>query len=254
MSKNRDDTMTGKEHLKRFGFQYAHEFIRVAESNIQEIIAVEKHLIAIDMLGKTLANDCAIDQKYIQEQLNENRITRDTLYKLLPKDSYERAQKYIEEQFKESNINPNLIGFSQYELSQVQMPKRYLAFHCIAMAFEMLYKTAIANENTDFKRKHPISILHNQLGMSKEEVEGIIIDHGWESVENFTSYFDEYFSDSSMKYFESYLVFDDEEYKHPNQLIRLFHEISESIRKTASQNKDRKSEKWTYPIRLLSVK
>ena len=252
MSKNRDDTMTGEEHLKQFGFQYAHEFIRVAESNIAEIIVIEKHLIAVDHLPKILAKACDIDKKYIKEQLNENRITRDTLCKLLPKGSYERAQKYIEEQFKESNINPNLIGFSQYELSQVQMPKRYLAFHCIAMAFEMLYKTAIANENTDFERKHPISILHNQLGTSKEEVEGIIIDHGWESVEDFTSYFDEYFSDPSMKYFESYLVFDGEEYKHPNQLIRLFHKIGESMRKTANQNKDRRSGKWTHPIRLLS--
>ena len=252
MSKNRDDTMTGEEHLKQFGFQYAHEFIRVAESNIQEIIAIEKHLIAIDMLGKTLAKDCDIDEKYIEEQLNENKITRDTLYKVLPKDSYEKTQKYIEEQFKESNINPNLSGISQFELSQVQMAKRYLAFHSIAMAFELLYKTAIANENKEFERKHPISILHNQLGTSREEIEGIIINHGWGSIEDFTSYFDKYFSDPSMKYFESYLVFGDEEYKHPNQLIRLFHKMNESMRKTASQNKNKRSEKWTYPIRLLS--
>lgn len=221
MSKNTRDTMTGEEHLKQFGFQYAHEFIRVAESNISEIIIIEKHIIAIDMLNKTLrkAGDC------------------------------EKLKKYTD------SMNPNLMGLSQSDLSQVQMAKRYLAFHCIAMAFEMLYKAAIAHENTDFERKHPISILHNQLDTSKEEIECIIIDHGWKSIEDFTSYFDEYFSDTSMKYFESYLVFGgNEEYKHPNQLISLFRKIGESMRKTASQNTDRISKKWTHPIRLLSAK
>ena len=220
MSKNTSGTMTGEEHLKQFGFQYAHEFIRVAESNISEIIIIEKHIIAIDMFNKTLGKD----------------------------GDCEKLKKYTD------SMNPNLMGISQSDLSQVQMAKRYLAFHCIAMAFEMLYKTAIAHDNTNFERKHPISILHNQLGTSKEEVEGIIIDHGWESIKGFTSYFDEYFSDPSMKYFESYLVFDDEEYKHPNQLIRLFYKMGKSVRKTASQNTDRISKKWTYPIRLLSVK
>lgn len=226
MSKNRHDTMTAEEHLKQFGFQYAFEFIRVAESNVSEIIVIEKHLIAMDILSK----------------------------KLLKGFDIEEAKRYAEEKLNDSSFNPNLIGISQSNLSQVQMAKRYLAYHSIGMAFEMLYKTAIAHGNIDFERKHPISILHNQLGTSKEEIEGIIINHGWESIEGFTSYFDEYFSDPSMKYFESYLTFDDEEYKHPNQLIRLFYKIGESMRKTASQNKDRKSEKWSYPIRLLSEK
>ena len=226
MSKNTRDTMTGEEHLKLFGSQYAHEFIRVAENSIQEIIPIEKHIIAVDMYNKTLTND--FDNEEIKN---------------------EKLKEYSME------MNPNLIEYSLHSLSQVQMAKRYLAFHCISMAFEMLYKTAIANENISFERKHPISILHKQLGTSKEVtevIENIIIDHGWKQIEDFTSYFDEYFSDPSMKYFESYLVFDDEEYKHPNQLIQLFHKMSESIGKIASQNWDGNSAKWTHPIRLLS--
>ena len=225
MSKNTCDTMTGEDHLKLFGFQYAHEFIHVAERNIQEIIAIEKHVIAIDMYNKTLVNDSDNDEL-----------------------KNEKLKKYTME------MNPNLMECSQFDLSQVEIAKRYLAFHCISMAFEMLYKTAIANENTHFERKHLISILHEQLDTSKEEVEGIIIDHGWEQIEDFTSYFDEYFSAPSMKYFESYLRFhQDEKYKHPNQLIQLFHKMSESMRKIASQNRDGSSEKkWTHSIRLLS--
>ena len=53
MSKNTRYTMNGVEHLKQFGFQYAHEFIPVAESNISEIIVIEEHRIAIDMKGGT---------------------------------------------------------------------------------------------------------------------------------------------------------------------------------------------------------
>ena len=251
MSKNRDDTMTGEEHLKQFGFQYAHEFIRVAESNIQEIIAIEKHLIAIDMLGKTLAKDCDIDKKYIEEQLNENRITRDTLYKLLPKDSYKKAQKYIEEQFKESNINPNLIRISQSDLSQVQMAKRYMAYHAIGMAFEILFKTAILLESNDFTHTHKISTLYTELQGLKTEFENIIIAHGWQTVDSFTAYLDNYFTNPNNKYFETYLTFNDE-HEHPKQLINLFNKISECLVKYANQNNVKKPTDWTYPIRLLS--
>ena len=245
MSKNTRDTMTDVEHIREFGFQLAHEFIRVAESNIVEIITVEKHCKSVVIFQRKLADDLS-NEEHIQKQLNKNKITKDTLYKLLSKDTYE----YYNEEVRKSNINQNLNEFSLAQLWGLLIPKGGLVCHCIGMAFEMSYKTAIAREGTNFEKRHPISILHKQLVTSKQEVENIILNHGWQSIEAFTSYFDEYFSDPNVKYFEKYLTFHDEEYKHPSQLIRLFHKISEPMRKIKYQG----SEKWTYPIRLLSVK
>lgn len=253
MDKKTRDIMTGEEHLKEFGFQYAHEFISVADSNIQQVIAIEKHLIAIDTFQKKVvefAESSDITPDYINEQINKGNLTKDTLYKLLPQNTYENFEEYLQEQSKENKINPSLMGFLQSELSQVQIAKRYLAFHCIGMAFEMLYKTAIERESIGFKKKHPISILHKQLVTSKQEVENIILDHGWQSIEEFTSYFDDYFSDPNVKYFEKYITFQNEAYKHPSQLIHLFYKISESMQKI----KYHSTGKWTHPIRLLSVK
>ena len=148
--------------------------------------------------------------------------------------------------------NDTLKGFSNNDLSTIDMSKRYLACHCIGMAFEILYKTAILMENKDFTHTHKISTLHAQLETSKEEIEKIIIDHGWETVENFTSYLDDYFTNPNNKYFESYLTFGDEKHKHPKRLINLFRKISEFVVKNANENNVKKPTNWSYPIRLLS--
>lgn len=223
MSKNKNDTMTAKEHIKQFGFQYASEFIQVAEKNISEVIAIEKHAIAIDMLGKTIDKD------------------RDS----------EKAKKYIEEQLKEGNLNLNLMGFSQSELSQGQMAKRYIIYHTIGMAFEILFKTAILLEGNDFTHTHKISTLYTELQSLKTEFENIIIACGWQTVDCFTAYLDNYFTNPHNKYFETYLTFKDK-HEHPKQLINLFNKISEYLVKYANQNNVKKPTNWTYPIRLLS--
>ena len=149
--------------------------------------------------------------------------------------------------------NDNLKRFSNSDLSIMDMSKRYLAFHCIGMAFEILYKTAILMENKDFTHTHKISTLHEELETSKEEIAKIIIADGWKTVENFTSYLDDYFTNPNNKYFECYLVFnEDEEHKHPKRLINLFRKISDFVVKYANENNIEKPTNWTYPTRLLS--
>ena len=118
MSKNTHDIMTGVEHLSKFGFQYAHEFIRVAESNISEVIVVEKQMIAVITFQRKFADDLR-DEEHIEKVLNENNITRDTLYKLLSKDTYE----YYNEEVRKGNINQNLNELSLSNLNQVLIPK-----------------------------------------------------------------------------------------------------------------------------------
>ena len=220
---SKKDTMTAKEHIKQFGFHYAFEFIQVAEKNISEVIVIEKHAIAIDMLGKTIDRD------------------RDS----------EKAQKYIDEQFKAGNLNLNLMEYSQDSLSQLQMAKRYLAYHNIGMAFEVLFKAAILLEHNDFPHKHELSILYPALGNLKAKFENIIIASGWKTVDSFTTYLDNYFTDPNNKYFETYLTFNDE-HEHPKALINLFKKLSEHVTKYANENNIKRPSDWSYPIRLLS--
>ena len=147
--------------------------------------------------------------------------------------------------------NNNLLNFSQGDLSVMNMSKRYIAYHTMGMAFEILFKTAILLEGNDFTHTHKISTLYTELQSLKTEFANIIIICGWQTVDNFTAYLDDNFTNPHNKYFESYLTFD-EEHEHPEQLITLFHKICECLVKHANQNNVKKPTNWTYPIRLLS--
>ena len=214
--------MTGKEHINLFGIQYAFEFIQVAENNVSEVIAIEKHTIAIDMYNKTLVNDCDNDEL-----------------------KNEKLKKYTVE------MNPNLMEFTQSDLSQVGMAKRYMAYHAIGMAFEILFKTGILLDGNDFTHTHKISTLYAELQSLKTEFKNIIIAFGWQTADHFTTYLDNYYTNPDNKYFETYLTFNDK-HEHPKELINLFNKISECLVKYANENNVKKPTNWTYPIRLLS--
>ena len=131
--------------------------------------------------------------------------------------------------------------------------KRYFAYHCIGMAFELLYKTTIILlENEMYEWTHKISTLHNQLDISKEKISKIITNHGWTTVTDFTSYLDQYFTNPHNKYFENYLVFGKEEYKHPTELINLWTKIMCFVVENANRNNSQRPRRWSYPQRLLS--
>ena len=117
------------------------------------------------------------------------------------------------------------------------LSKHYISFHCIGMAYELLYKTTILIEGNQHHHKHEICVLHKQLtDESKQKFEKVVTEHGWTTLDDFSSYLDDYVTNPHKKYFEGGFASFVHKRGHQRCLIDLYHKLTGLVGVIASKN------------------